>query len=78
MGRHNRRAAHIHLKVRRTGYVPLTTQLYVPDGDYLHDDYVEGAVIPELVVNFEKDASDDRRVRARFDLSIAPAGAFGR
>ena len=77
MGRHNRRAAHIHLKVRRPGYVPLTTQLYVPDGDYLHDDYVEGAVIPELIVSFEKDATDDRRVGARFDLSITPESAFG-
>ena len=77
MGRHNRRAADIHLKVRRPGYVPLTTQLYVPDGDYLHDDYVEGAVIPGFIVSFEKDATDDRRVGARFDLSITPESAFG-
>lgn len=72
MERHNRRAAHIHLKVRCAGYVPLTTQLYIPDGAYLYEDYVEGAVIPELIVTFVKDAIDDRRVSARFDISIAP------
>jgi protocatechuate 3,4-dioxygenase beta subunit len=78
MGRHNRRAAHIHLKVRRSGYIPLTTQLYIPDGNYLNDDYVEGAVIPELIVNFEKDATDERKVSARFDVSITPEGALTR
>ena len=78
MGRHNRRAAHIHLKVRRTGYFPLTTQLYVPDGDYLNDDYVEGAVVPELIIDFQKDGNDDYKLRARFDVSISPEGAPGR
>jgi catechol 1,2-dioxygenase len=72
MDRHNRRAAHIHLKVRRLGYIPLTTQLYIPDGAYINDDYVEGAVVPELVIKFEKDDSDRRKVSARFDLSITP------
>jgi protocatechuate 3,4-dioxygenase beta subunit len=75
MGRHNRRAAHIHLKVRRPGYIPLTTQLYMPDGNYLNDDYVEGAVIPELIVNFDKGETDEWKVSARFDLAITPEGA---
>ena len=75
MGRHNRRAAHIHLKVRRPGYVPLTTQLYVPDGDYLNDDYVEGAVIHDLIIKFEKDTADERKVSAQFDFSITPESA---
>lgn len=75
MGRHNRRAAHIHLKTRKPGYVPLTTQLYMPDGDYLHDDYVEGAVVPELTIKFEQDTTDARMISARFDLSISPESA---
>jgi catechol 1,2-dioxygenase len=74
MGRHNRRAAHIHLKVRRADYVPLTTQLYIPDGAYLHDDYVEGAVTPELTVKFESDG-DARQVKASFDFFITPESA---
>jgi len=74
MERHNRRAAHIHLKVRKSGYVPLTTQLYMPDGAYLDSDYVEGAVIPDLVVKFDKPGADARTITARFDLKIAPAG----
>jgi protocatechuate 3,4-dioxygenase beta subunit len=75
MDRHNRRAAHIHLKVRREGYLPLTTQLYMPDGAYLHSDYVEGAVLPELIVNFEDTGADQRKVVARFDLAITPTAA---
>jgi len=70
MGRHNRRAAHIHLKVRKPGYQSLTTQLYMPDGDYLDDDYVEGAVVPELVVKFEDNAANQREISAKFDISI--------
>jgi protocatechuate 3,4-dioxygenase beta subunit len=70
MGRHNRRAAHIHLKVRKPGYQPLTTQLYMPDGDYLYNDYVEGAVLPELVIKFEENAADKRKVSAKFDILI--------
>lgn len=77
MARHNRRAAHIHVKVRRPGYIPLTTQLYIPDGAYLHDDYVEGAVIPELIVKFETDG-DPRQVKANFDFAITPESAQSR
>jgi protocatechuate 3,4-dioxygenase beta subunit len=72
MERHNRRAAHIHLKVRKQGYVRLTTQLYMPDGEYLFNDYVEGAVLPELVIQFDKPGLDKRKVAATFNVSIAP------
>jgi len=75
MGRHNRRAAHIHVKIRRAGYIPLTTQLYIPDGDYLNDDYVEGAVVPELVVQFDKSTADPSKVSAQFDVSITAENA---
>jgi catechol 1,2-dioxygenase len=75
MGRHNRRAAHTHLKVRKSGYLPLTTQIYMPDGAYLDSDYVEGAVIPDLVVKFDKPGADPRTVTARFDLKIVDESA---
>lgn len=70
---HNRRAAHIHLKVNKPGYIPFTTQLYMPDGAYLHDDYVEGAVLPELTLNFDKISKDGRNISAKFDLAITSA-----
>jgi hypothetical protein len=61
--------------VCREGYMPLTTQLYMPDGAYLDSDYVEGAVVPELIVKFEKNSGDERKISARFDLAITPLAA---
>jgi len=72
MRRHNRRAAHIHLKIRRSGYRTLTTQLFMPDGAYLGDDYVEGAVVPELIVKFAEPPADGGRVAATFDFALVP------
>lgn len=42
MGRHSWRPAHVHFKVRKDGYQPLTTQAYFADGDYIDDDCCEG------------------------------------
>jgi catechol 1,2-dioxygenase len=76
MGRHNRRAGHIHLKVRLPGYVPLTTQLFMPDSAYLDSDYVEGAVSPDLTLAFAaRPGTEGRSVDARFDVSLRKAGA---
>ena len=75
LDRHNRRAAHIHLKANKPGFVPLTTQLYMPDGAYLNDDYVEGAVIPELIINFDQISQDGRNISAQYDFAISPAAA---
>lgn len=73
MGRHNRRAAHLHLKVRRSGYVPLTTQIFMPDSDYLDSDYVEGAVSPDLTLNFTpRQHASEKAVEAIFDIALCP------
>ncbi len=61
MGRGSRRAAHLHVKARAPGYRPLTTQLFVPWSDHLHKDYVEGAVMPDLILDLKEAPSDDDR-----------------
>jgi protocatechuate 3,4-dioxygenase beta subunit len=75
MSRHNRRAAHMHLKINKAGYEPLTTQLFMPDGAYLSDDYVEGAVVPELIVKFDKIDEAKRSISANFDFAIVAESA---
>jgi protocatechuate 3,4-dioxygenase beta subunit len=72
MDKHNRRAGHIHLKLRADGYVPLTTQLFVPDSPYLDSDYVEGAVSPDLTLKFEDGETASKKTdrTARFDFSL--------
>lgn len=74
MDRHNRRAAHIHLKTRSDGHVALTTQLYIHDSPYLDSDYVEGAVSEDLLIRGEprKDAGGSGALIARFDIALAP------
>ena len=67
----NRRAAHIHIRVDCEGYRPLTTQLFMPDADHLDDDYLEGAVIPELVLSTEGTRKDSH-IKAQFDFSMVP------
>jgi catechol 1,2-dioxygenase len=71
MGRHNRRAAHLHLKVRHPGFVPLTTQIFMPTSEYLDSDYVEGAVSPDLTLTFmPRDEPGVKAVDAHFDVSL--------
>jgi catechol 1,2-dioxygenase len=71
MGRHNRRAAHIHVKIWRDGACVLTTQLFIPGNPYLDSDYVEGAVSPDLILNL-KPAADGaaNSYDARFDFAV--------
>jgi protocatechuate 3,4-dioxygenase beta subunit len=77
MGKHNRRAAHIHLKVRAPGYVPLTTQLFIPGSEYLDSDYVEGAVSDDLILKSMAPAPADEKFdfTAVFDLGLVPLDA---
>lgn len=70
LGRHNRRAAHIHLKIFRGDREALTTQLFIPGSDYLDTDYVEGAVSDDLLVELEP--QDTGGFRARFDFVLPP------
>jgi catechol 1,2-dioxygenase len=71
MGRHNRRAAHIHLKASMPGYVALTTQLFMPTSDYLDSDYVEGAVSPDLTLDFVPGGDEGASgFDAAFDVSL--------
>jgi catechol 1,2-dioxygenase len=72
MGRHNRRAAHIHMMVRVDGETLLVTQLFIPGNPYLKSDYVEGAVSEDLILDFEPVAGADNHFHARFDVAVAP------
>lgn len=72
MGRHNRRAAHIHLKADRAGYIGLVTQIFMPNSSHLQDDYVEGAVSEDLTLKFEPVPGDEgRAVKSRFNIRLA-------
>lgn len=51
-GRHPWRAAHIHFLVEKPGYLPLTTEIFDSESDYLDSDAVFG-VAPDLVLEFE-------------------------
>lgn len=73
MGRHAFRSAHIHLKVRVAGREVLTTQFFDPASDYLDDDYVTGAVRPDLMMAVQEvaDAQSGRKTyEARFDIPV--------
>jgi len=72
LGRHNRRAAHIHLKARAPGYEELTTQIFMPNSEYLHSDYVEGAVTPDLTLEFQGIPAPGQTVRSNFDIALRP------
>jgi catechol 1,2-dioxygenase len=71
MGRPNRRAAHIHLKVFVGAEERLTTQLFIAGSDYLDCDYVEGAVVEGLTLDLMPDPADGAGAwRAAFDFDI--------
>lgn len=65
------RAAHIHLRVTADGYLPLVTQLYDADCDYLETDVVFG-VRESLVTRLEDDG--DGGLTGHFDVRLVPAG----
>lgn len=75
LARHNRRAAHLHLKASAPGYEELTTQIFMPNSEYLDSDYVEGAVSPDLTLAFEGTAAPGQTVRSVFDIALRPVQA---
>lgn len=75
LGRHNRRAAHIHCKVLIGGECVLTTQLFVAGNEYLDSDYVEGAVSDDLIVPMLPVPGSGHRFEASFNFRVgAPVG----
>lgn len=71
MGRHNTRAAHIHLKASTNGVVHLTTQIFMPTSSFLATDYVEGAVSDDLIMALE---SEGEGYRGWFDIALDRQG----
>lgn len=69
MGKHNTRAAHIHLKASVGGRQLLTTQIFMSSSTFLDKDYVEGAVTEDLVTTLIPDGEDG--FSAHFDVSLA-------
>ncbi|OCC24432.1 hypothetical protein MB02_07600 [Croceicoccus estronivorus] len=67
MGKHNTRAAHIHLKAGIDDKVFLTTQLFMPTSTFLETDYVEGAVSDDLIVKLEPDG---KGFKGTFDIML--------
>ena len=74
MGRHNRRSAHIHLKVWREGRCLLTTQLFIPGNAYLSSDYVEGAVSDDLLLDMSPVPGRPDTYQAEFDIAVSLVG----
>jgi protocatechuate 3,4-dioxygenase beta subunit len=74
MGRESYRAAHIHLKVRVNGEERLTTQFFRGDSPHLANDYVIGAVSPDLVVTPVPvgEADGHPLYRMEFDIAVPP------
>lgn len=81
LGRHGHRPAHIHFMVSADGYRTLTTQINIPDDEYLNDDFAF-ATRDELIVTLDKvddpasiagDAADRPYTRIQFDFTLTPA-----
>lgn len=69
-GRHEWRAAHIHLKAWAPGFQPLTTHVFDRQSDYLESDTVFG-VKDSLVADFVP--GDDGLLVCVHDIVLAPA-----
>jgi len=57
-GRSTWRAAHIHFKIYREGYFPITTMLYMPHDEYIDNDATH-SVKNETIVKLEKHGSEE-------------------
>lgn len=75
MGRHNRRSAHIHVKVWHEGRCLLTTQLFIPGNPYLDSDYVEGAVSDDLTLDMKPVQGQPNTFEAEFNFAVLLAPA---
>ena len=83
MGRHQFRAAHIHVIVSAPGYDTIVTHLFDPECQYLREDTVFG-VKDSLVATFEKKvgpgAGEDADMKGEYwsvpwDFVLSPAKA---
>lgn len=70
-GRHEWRAAHIHLKASADGFVPLTTHVFDRESDYLDSDTVFG-VKESLIADFVP--GSDGVLICDYDIVLSPAG----
>ncbi|MEM7569337.1 MAG: dioxygenase [Pseudomonadota bacterium] len=68
MGRHNWRPAHVHYKIRKPGFMELTTQAYFEGGDYVGDDCADGMHTDEFVIP-EKHQDGKRLMEIDFILT---------
>jgi catechol 1,2-dioxygenase len=68
------RPAHLHLIVGAPGYVPLVTQIFFDQTEYLEND-VAGAVKDELVVRPDKTPDGGYRFEYEFRLAESPVPA---
>ena len=72
MGRHNRRAAHIHVKIWDGERCLLTTQLFIPGNPYLDSDYVEGAVSDDLQIDMKRvESGGANEYEAVFNFAVS-------
>lgn len=75
MGRHNRRSAHIHVKLWYERRCLLTTQIFIPGNPYLGSDYVEGAVSDDLLLDMKPVEGEPNSFEGRFDIAVSPGAA---
>jgi catechol 1,2-dioxygenase len=73
MGKHNTRAAHIHLKASVNDQVVLTTQIFMPTSTFLATDYVEGSVSDDLIAKIEKTGDG---YEGTFDIDLDTQNVF--
>lgn len=66
-GRHEWRAAHIHMKVSADGHIPLTTHVFDRASDYLDSDTVFG-VKDSLITDFVR--GDDGVLVCEYDITL--------
>ena len=81
MGRHPYRPGHMHMMLRKDGFTPLVTHLFVSDSEYLDSDAVFG-VRNSLIVDFvprQPGTAPDGRVLdgpwfdAKYDFKLVPS-----
>jgi hydroxyquinol 1,2-dioxygenase len=81
MGRHPFRPAHMHMLLRKDGFAPLVTHLFVSDSEYLDSDAVFG-VRNSLIVDWlprQAGTAPDGRVvnepwfEAKYDFKLVPS-----
>jgi len=64
------RPAHIHIMVRKSGFAPLTTQIYDSRDPYTLDDSVF-AVKDSLVVHFKESTRGDVKYELTYDIHLS-------